>query len=77
MAYETTRNDIEIENIEVDEPTIVSVQSERARFKQEMEDPLYTDDYLETTPRRKSPTKRQSATQSLNSKLTVGFFNEM
>lgn len=67
MAYETVRNDIEIENIEVDEPVIqvVQIQSRSQRFKQEeaddANDPLYSNDYDEITPRRKSPTKRQSS----------------
>lgn len=65
-------NDTELENIEVDEPVIQRMQSEGSRFKQEIceetTDPLCTEDYLETTPRRKSPTKRQSTTQASNGK---------
>lgn len=73
VNYESGRNDNELENIEVDEPIVQRVQSVGLRVKQESvddaSDPLYGADYLETTPRRKSPTKRQTAVQSLDGKL--------
>lgn len=77
VSYETTQNenendndnDNEMENIEVDEPVIQRIVSvPRSRIKHEMHednvDPLYTGDYIEPAPKRKSPAKRQSALQS-------------
>lgn len=69
ISYETARNDTEMENIEVDEPIIQKVR--HAYVKQEtndMPDPLYTGDYLDASPKRKSPTKKPSTIQ--NGKLT-------
>lgn len=67
-AYETVRNDNEMENIEVDEPLIQRSHTVRTFVKQEMaddaQDPLYTEDYLDESPKRKSPTKKQSTLQS-------------
>lgn len=64
VVYESTRDDHEMDNIEVDEPIMQRIQNEHTRVKQEHAedsiDPLYTEDYLETTQRRKSPTKKQS-----------------
>lgn len=69
VAYGTVRNDHEMENIEVDEPIIQKVRSTGASYvKQEMaddaSDPLYTEDYLDASPKRKSPTKKQSTIQN-------------
>lgn len=63
-----------MENIEVDEPINVQrIQSVGTRVKHETidetSDPLYTADYLETTPRRKSPTKRQTTVHTLDGEL--------
>lgn len=64
VAYETERNDHEMENIEVDEPIIQKVRAVGSYVKQEMaddvSDPLYTEDYLDASPKRKSPNKKQS-----------------
>lgn len=83
MSYET-RDDTEIENIEVDEPVIQRIVSvPRARIKHEASedstDPLYTGEYLDEeptpapapAPKRKSPTKRQSTVQTLDGKISV------
>lgn len=66
---ESGQNDAELENIEVDEPeTVQKIHSVGRRIKQEsVEDhgPIYiAGDYVETTPSRKTLTKRQSKTQS-------------
>lgn len=57
-----------MENIEVDEPIIQKVRTMGSYVKQEMTDdsadPLYTEDYLDASPKRKSPTKRQSTIQN-------------
>lgn len=67
MAYETVKNDHEMENIEVDEP-IIQKRAVGSYVKQEMtddaSDPLYTEDYLDASPKRKSPTKKQSTIQN-------------
>lgn len=66
VAYEEERNDNELENIEVDEPIIQKVRGSMGSYvKQEMnEDPLYTEDYLDASPKRKSPTKKHSTMQN-------------
>lgn len=73
MNYESGRNDNEIENIEVDEPIVQRIQSVGTRVKHESgddpSDPLYSTEYLETIPKRKSPTKRQSTVQPLDGEL--------
>lgn len=55
-----------MENIEVDEPIIQKVRG--GYVKQEItddaSDPLYTEDYLDASPKRKSPTKKQSIIQN-------------
>lgn len=58
-----------MENIEVDEPVIQKVRGSMSSYvKQEMNDdasdPLYTEDYLDPSPKRKSPTKKQSTIQN-------------
>lgn len=61
-------NDGEMENIDVDEPIIQKVRTVRTYVKQEMADdpfdPLYTEDYLDASPKRKSPTKKQPSSQN-------------
>lgn len=68
IAYETVRNDNDTDNIEVDEPVMQKIRADGAKVKQEMaddaSDPLYTEDYLDASPKRKSPTKKQFAIQN-------------
>lgn len=71
MNYESGRNDNEFDHIVVDEPNVQRIHSVGTRVKHESvdetSDPLYSGEYLEITPKRKSPTKRQAAV-----KLTAG-----
>lgn len=72
VNYESGRNDNELDNIEVDEPVVQRIHSVGIRIKHESvyeSDPLESADYLKTTPRRKSPTKRQSVAQSVDGEL--------
>lgn len=75
MNYESGRNDNDVDNIEVDEPIVQRIQSVGTRVKHESiddtSDPLYTTDYIETVPKRKSPTKRQSTAQPLDGEFGV------
>lgn len=66
VAYETERNDTEVENIEVDEPVIQKVRGSyvKQEIHDDASDPLYTEDYLDASPKRKSPTKKQSTIQN-------------
>lgn len=64
-----------MENIEVDEPIIQKVRGHMGSYvKQELTDdapdPLYTEDYLDASPKRKSPTKKQSLIQTGEFSLT-------
>lgn len=78
VNYESGRNDTETENIEVDEPVIPRIQSVQSRYKQDTivdsSDPLFTGEYLETTPKRKSSNKRHAAGQLIEEGECVCFF---
>lgn len=69
VSYEKTSNDTEMENIEVDEPVVRRVVAvSRARVKHEVieesTEQYYPGEYLDpvpvSTPKRKSPTKKQT-----------------